>query len=60
MCNKLSMLYRGKSDQEYPKFLLYNKSDIPKRPENLKKYYNVLNELIKGCKLLQKINVNLL
>ena len=54
LCNKLSMLYRGKSDQEYPKFLLYNKSDIPKRPENLKKYYNVLNELIRGCKLLQK------
>ena len=54
LCNKLSMLYRGKSDQEYPKFLLYNKSDIPKRPENLKKYYNVLKELIRGCKLLQK------
>ena len=54
LCNKLSMLYRGKSDQEYPKFILYNKSDIPKRPENLKKYYNVLNELVKGCKLLQK------
>ena len=34
LCNKLSMLYRGKSDQEYPKFILYNKSDIPKRPEN--------------------------
>tara|TARA_B100000700_G_scaffold195858_1_gene215564 strand:- start:482 stop:1180 length:699 start_codon:yes stop_codon:yes gene_type:complete len=56
LCNKLSMLYRGKSDQEYPKFLLYNKSDIPKRPENLKKYYNVLKELVKGCKLLQKNN----
>ncbi len=54
LCNKLSMLYRGKSDQEYPKFLLYNKSDIPKRPENLKKYYNVLKELIVGCKLLQR------
>jgi aspartate racemase len=54
LCNKLSMLYRGKSDQEYPKFILYNKSYIPKRPENLKKYYNVLNELVKGCKLLQK------
>ena len=54
LCNKLSMLYRGKSDQEYPKFILYNKSDIPKRPENLKKYYNVLNELVRGCKLLQR------
>ena len=35
-------------------FILYNKSNTPKRPENLKKYYNVLNELIKGCKMLSK------
>ena len=53
-CNKLAKLYRGKLDQQYPMFILYNKSNTPKRPENLKKYYNVLNELIKGCKLLSK------
>ena len=53
-CNKIAVLNRGKSDQQYPKFILYNKSDTPKRPENLKKYYNVLKELIKGCLLLQK------
>ena len=53
-CNKIAVLNRGKSDQEYPKFILYNKSDTPKRPENLKKYQNVLKELIKGCQLLQK------
>ncbi len=35
-------------------FILYNKSNIPKRPENLKKYYNVLKSLITGCRLLQK------
>ena len=29
-CNKLAILYRGKIDQEYPLFLLYNKSNIPK------------------------------
>ena len=28
-CNKLAMLNRGKSDQEYPLFILYNKSNIP-------------------------------
>ena len=56
LCNKLSMLYRGKSDQEYPKFILYNKTDTPERPKNLKKYFNVLNELVKGCKLLQRNN----
>ena len=53
-CNKLAVINRGKSDQKYPLFILYNKSNIPKRPENLKKYYNVLKSLINGCKLLQK------
>ena len=53
-CNKLAKLNRGKLDQQYPLFILYNKSDTPKRPENLKKYFNVLNALVKGCKMLQK------
>ena len=34
-CNKLAMINRGKIDQEYPIFLLYNKSDIPGRPESI-------------------------
>ena len=53
-CNKLAVINRGKSDQNYPLFILYNKSNIPKRPENIKKYHNVLKSLIKGCLLLQK------
>jgi len=53
-CNKLAKLNRGKLDQQYPMFVLYNKSDVPKRPENLKKYYNVLKALVGGCKMLQK------
>ena len=53
-CNKLAVLNRGKSDQKYPLFILYNKSNIPKRPENLKKYYNVLKSLVAGCNLLKK------
>ena len=53
-CNKLAVLNRGKIDQKYPMFILYNKSKIPKRPENLKKYYNVIKILIEGCRLLQK------
>ena len=53
-CNKLAVINRGKIDQKYPLFILYNKSNIPKRPENLKKYYNVLKSLIVGCRLLQK------
>ena len=53
-CSKLAKLNRGKLDQQYPMFVLYNKSNTPKRPENLKKYFNVLKELINGCKMLQK------
>ncbi len=34
-CNKLTILYRGKVDQDYPLFLLYNKSNIPGRPESI-------------------------
>ncbi len=36
-CNKLAILYRGKIDQEYPLFILYNKSNIPGRPESIGK-----------------------
>ena len=53
-CNKLAKLNRGKMDQKYPMFIHYNKSNTPKRPENLKKYTNVLKELVAGCKMLQK------
>ena len=68
-CNKLAILNRGKIDQEYPLFLLYNKSNIPGRPESIgvqtgkiskkfknKKYYKVLKSLLKGCELLKKSN----
>ena len=34
-CNKLAILNRGKIDQGYPLFLLYNKSNIPGRPESI-------------------------
>ena len=67
-CNKLAVLNRGKIDQEYPLFILYNKSNIPGRPESIgvhtgkildkskknKKYKIVLKSLLKGCQLLKK------
>ena len=34
-CNKLAVLNRGKIDQEYPLFILSNKSNIPGRPESI-------------------------
>ena len=57
-CNKLAMLNRGKIDQKYPLFILYNKSNIPGRPENLNKYNQVLKSLVKGCLLLEKSKCN--
>ena len=53
-CNKLAVLNRGKIDQEYPLFVLYNKSNIPDRKQNLKKYKKILKSLEDGCKFLQK------
>ncbi len=69
-CNKLAILNRGKIDQEYPLFILYNKSNIPGRLEsinfqieksnknfikkNKKKYLSVLKSLLVGCRVLKK------
>ena len=53
-CSKLAKLNRGKADQKYPLFILYNKSSIPDRKQHKKKYKKVLNSLTEGCKFLQK------
>ena len=53
-CTKLAKLNRGKADQKYPLFVLYNKATIPDRKQHKKKYKKVLNSLIEGCKFLQK------
>ena len=53
-CSKLAKLNRGKADQNYPLFILYNKASIPDRKQHDKKYKKVLNSLIEGCKFLQK------
>ena len=53
-CNKLAKLNKGKTDQQYPLFILYNKSNIPGRPENLHRYNIVLKSLLAGCKFLEK------
>ena len=46
-CNKLAILNRGKIDQEYPLFLLYNKANIPGRPESIGVHTrNLSNKLI--------------
>ena len=53
-CSKLAKLNRGKADQKYPLFVLYNKASIPDRKKHNKKYNQVLTSLVEGCKFLQK------
>ena len=53
---KLAKLYRGKIDQKYPLFILYNKSNVPQRLSDKKVYKNVFKSLLDGCIFLQKNN----
>ncbi|MDA7486455.1 amino acid racemase [Candidatus Pelagibacter ubique] len=55
-CNKLAMLNRGKSDQEYPLFMLYNKSNIPGRPESIGTQTKSLSAIPRSSKNTKKYN----
>jgi aspartate racemase len=55
-CNKLAMLNRGKIDQEYPLFILYNKSDIPGRPESIGVQTKSLSTIPRNTKNTKKYN----
>ena len=53
-CNKLAIQYRGKIDQDYPLFYLYNKSNIPGRPESIGKTTGVLSDKSKNISSKRK------
>jgi len=53
-CNKLAMLNRGKVDQEYPLFMLYNKSNIPGRPESIGVQTRAFSDLPRNSKNIIK------
>jgi len=55
-CNKLAMLNRGKIDQEYPLFILYNKSNIPGRPESIGVQTKTFSSLPRKAKNITKYN----
>ena len=55
-CNKLAMLNRGKIDQEYPLFMLYNKSNIPGRPESIGIQTRKLSDLPRNAQNITKYN----
>ncbi len=56
-CNKLAILYRGKIDQEYPLFVLYNKSNIPGRPESIGVQTKNLSDKITNKKSKKKYSL---
>ena len=53
-CNKLAVLNRGKIDQEYPLFVLYNKSNIPIDVENRSQVDNRVNYQRKGSRRIEE------
>ena len=55
-CNKLAMLNRGKIDQEYPLFILYNKSNIPGRPESIGVQTRKFSDLPRNAQNITKYN----
>jgi aspartate racemase len=55
-CNKLAMLNRGKVDQEYPLFILYNKSNIPGRPESIGVQTRTFSAFPRSSKNITKYN----
>ena len=55
-CNKLAILNRGKIDQEYPLFILFNKSNIPGRPESISVHATSSSDILGRPKNLHKYN----
>jgi aspartate racemase len=53
-CNKLAIINRGKVDQDYPLFILYNKSNIPGRPESIGLHAKSLSIFPKKPKNIRK------
>ncbi len=56
-CNKLAILNRGKIDQEYPLFVLFNKSNIPGRPESIGVQTKSLSNKLKNKKIKKKYSL---
>ena len=56
-CNKLAILNRGKIDQEYPLFLLYNKANIPGRPESIGVHTGSLSNKLVNKQSKKKYNL---
>ena len=55
-CNKLAMINRGKIDQEYPLFILFNKSNIPGRPESISVHAKTSSDSSGKPKNIRKYN----
>ena len=53
-CNKLAILNRGKIDQQYPLFVLYNKANIPRRLDSTGIYTKNISKNLRNKKNKEK------
>ena len=53
-CNKLAILNRGKIDQQYPLFVLYNKANIPRRLDSISILTNNISKILRKKKNREK------
>ncbi len=53
-CNKLAILNRGKIDQQYPLFILYNKANIPRRLDSIDILTNNISKNLRKKKNREK------
>ena len=53
-CNKLAILNRGKIDQQYPLFVLYNKANIPRRLDSIGILTNNISKNLRNKKNREK------
>ena len=56
-CNKLAILNRGKIDQQYPLFVLYNKANIPRRLDSIGILTNNISKNLKNKKIERNISL---
>ena len=56
-CNKLAILNRGKIDQKYPLFILYNKANTPKRLEKISIHTKNISKKLKNKKNKKKFQL---
>ena len=56
-CNKLALINRGKIDQQYPLFVLYNKANIPRRLDSIGIHTKNISKNLRKKKIERNISL---